>query len=75
MFPSPLQVSIRVLGGLLSTYALSGDKLFLDKAQDLANRMMPAFNTQSKLPYPSVDLAEMIGVEDHYNRCVLRLIV
>ena len=30
------ETTIRVLGGLLSTYHLSGDKIFLDKAIDLA---------------------------------------
>ena len=32
------ETTIRVLGGLLSTYHLSKDKLFLDKAEDLADR-------------------------------------
>jgi endoplasmic reticulum Man9GlcNAc2 1,2-alpha-mannosidase len=32
------ETTIRVLGGLLSTYHLSKDKLFLDKAEDLGNR-------------------------------------
>ena len=30
------ETTIRVLGGLLSTYHLSGEKIFLDKARDLA---------------------------------------
>ena len=30
------ETTIRVLGGLLSTYHLSGEKVFLDKARDLA---------------------------------------
>jgi mannosyl-oligosaccharide alpha-1,2-mannosidase len=32
------ETTIRVLGSLLSTYHLSKDKLFLDKAEDLADR-------------------------------------
>ena len=30
------ETTIRVLGGLLSTFHLSGEKVFLDKARDLA---------------------------------------
>ena len=32
------ETTIRVLGGLLSAYHLSGDKLFLDKATELGDR-------------------------------------
>ena len=37
------ETTIRVLGGLLSTFHLSKDKLFLDKAEDLADRSV-SFN-------------------------------
>ncbi|XP_015519447.2 endoplasmic reticulum mannosyl-oligosaccharide 1,2-alpha-mannosidase [Neodiprion lecontei] len=50
------EVTIRVLGGLLSTYHLSGDKIFLDKAFDLGDRLMPAFSTKSGVPYSDVNL-------------------
>ena len=43
---TPPQITIRVLGGLLSAYHLSGnDQMFLDKAVDLADRLLPAFDT------------------------------
>ncbi|XP_032814751.1 endoplasmic reticulum mannosyl-oligosaccharide 1,2-alpha-mannosidase [Petromyzon marinus] len=48
--------TIRIMGGLLGTFHLTGDKLFLDKAVDLGNRLMPAFNTPSKVPYSDVNL-------------------
>ncbi|XP_012286932.1 endoplasmic reticulum mannosyl-oligosaccharide 1,2-alpha-mannosidase isoform X2 [Orussus abietinus] len=50
------EVTIRVLGGLLAAYHLSGDKLFLDKATDLGDRMMPAFLTKSGVPFSDVNL-------------------
>ncbi|KAG8038070.1 hypothetical protein G9C98_006395 [Cotesia typhae] len=50
------EVTIRVLGGLLAIYHLSGDKLFLHKATDLGDRMMPAFSTSSGVPYSDVNL-------------------
>ncbi|XP_053987143.1 endoplasmic reticulum mannosyl-oligosaccharide 1,2-alpha-mannosidase [Hylaeus volcanicus] len=50
------EVTIRVLGGLLSAYHLSGDKIFLNKAAQLGDRMMPAFSTSSGVPYSDVNL-------------------
>ncbi|KAH0704742.1 hypothetical protein KY285_019020 [Solanum tuberosum] len=53
---SVFETTIRVVGGLLSTYDLSGDKLFLDKAQDIADRLLPAWNTESGIPYNIINL-------------------
>ncbi|KAJ7288328.1 glycoside hydrolase family 47 protein [Mycena rebaudengoi] len=48
----------RVLGGLLSAYHLSGeDAIYLEKAVELADRMIPAFRTPSGLPFTSINLA------------------
>ena len=49
------EVNIRIMGGLLSAYYLSGgDELFLRKAEELGNRLMPAFNTTTGLPVTKV---------------------
>lgn len=50
------EVTIRVLGGLLSIYHLSGEEIFLNKAIDLGNRLMPAFDSPSLIPYSDVNL-------------------
>ncbi|KAM4607313.1 mannosidase, alpha, class 1B, member 1b [Polymixia lowei] len=50
--------TIRILGGLLSTYHLTGDTLFLDKAKDIGSRLMPAFKTPSKIPYSDVNIGK-----------------
>lgn len=55
------EVTIRVLGGLLSTYHLSGDDMFLRKAVDLGNRLLPCFNSPSGIPYSDVNLKQMIA--------------
>lgn len=47
----------RVVGGLLSAYDLSGDKIFLEKAKDIADRLLPAWNTPSGIPYNFINLA------------------
>ncbi|CAL1615256.1 unnamed protein product [Knipowitschia caucasica] len=50
--------TIRILGGLLSTYHLTGDALFLEKAKDMGSRLMPAFKTPSKIPYSDVNIGK-----------------
>ncbi|KAI7812705.1 mannosidase, alpha, class 1B, member 1b isoform X1 [Triplophysa rosa] len=50
--------TIRILGGLLSTYHLTGDSVFLEKAKDIGSRLMPAFNTASKIPYSDVNIGK-----------------
>lgn len=53
------EVTIRVLGGLLSTYHLSGDKMYLDKALDLGQRLLPCFDSPSGIPYSDVNIETM----------------
>ncbi|TDG48734.1 hypothetical protein AWZ03_004846 [Drosophila navojoa] len=52
------EVTIRVLGGLLSAYHLSGDRMFLVKATELGNRLLPSFLSPSGIPYSDVNLGE-----------------
>jgi len=46
---------IRYLGGLLSAYALSQEPILLSRAEDLATKLLPAFNTSSGLPVYGVN--------------------
>jgi mannosidase alpha-like ER degradation enhancer 2 len=50
------EVTIRLLGGLLSSYQLTGDQRLLCLAEDLGNRLLPAFNSPTGLPYVYVNL-------------------
>lgn len=45
------------MGGLLSAYDLSGEKVFLEKAKDIADRLLPAWDTPSGIPYNIINLA------------------
>ena len=53
---SVFETTIRELGGLLAAFDLSGDAVFLDKAEDLGRRLLRAFDTPSGLPFSSVSL-------------------
>ena len=50
------EITIRILGGLLSGYQMSGDKKLLALADDLGTRLLPVFNSPTGLPYKYVNL-------------------
>lgn len=50
------EITIRMLGGLLSSYQLTADKRLLTLADDLGNRLLPVFNSPTGMPYVNVNL-------------------
>ncbi len=50
------EITIRLLGGLLSSYQLSGDRRLLLLANDLGTRLLPVFDSPTGLPYVMVNL-------------------
>jgi ER degradation enhancer, mannosidase alpha-like 2 len=50
------EIAIRMLGGLLSSYQLTGDRRLLALAEDLGNRLLPAFGSPTGMPYVFVNL-------------------
>ena len=56
MYVKNFEITIRLLGGLLSNYQLTGDKRLLDMADDLGRRLMPVFKSPTGIPYVDVNL-------------------
>jgi len=56
LFVKNFEITIRLLGGLLSNYQLIADKRLLALAEDLGNRLLPAFNSPTGMPYMYVNL-------------------
>lgn len=55
---SVFETTIRSVGGLLSAYDWSGDKVFLDSALDLGSRLIRSFdNSPTGIPFGQVNLA------------------
>lgn len=50
------EITIRILGGLLSSYQMTGDKKLLALADDLGTRLLPVFDSPTGLPYRYVNL-------------------
>ena len=72
------ETTIRVLGGLLSSYYLSSnpfsespgdfDEMYLDLASDLGERLLSSFSIVSGLPLTYVNLSGREGIPDDDNR-------
>lgn len=43
-------MNIRYVGGLLSAFALTGDQVFKEKAEYVADKLLPAFYTKTGIP-------------------------
>jgi len=50
------EITIRLLGGLVSAYQLTKDERFLELADDLGTRLLPAFDSPTGMPYMYVNL-------------------
>ena len=50
------EITIRVLGGLLSAYEMTGDARLLALADDLGTRLLPVFDSPTGMPYMYVNL-------------------
>lgn len=68
------ETTIRMLGGLLSARYLTmqtkghlsdGEEIYLQKAVDLADRLLGAFDSPSGVPYASVNLQTRKGIPSH----------
>lgn len=53
---SVFETSIRLVGGLLSAHHACGDPVLLARAKDLADRLLPAFDTPTGMPWGVINL-------------------
>lgn len=61
---SVFETIIRYVGGLLTCYAFTKDDMFLEKAVNITDRMLPAFDTPTGLPHALIKPA--IGTSRNY---------
>ncbi|XP_073532044.1 mannosyl-oligosaccharide 1,2-alpha-mannosidase IA [Phyllobates terribilis] len=58
---SVFEVNIRFVGGLLSAYYLCGEEIFRRKAVELGEKLLPAFNTPTGIPWALLNMKSGIG--------------
>jgi len=59
---SVFETNIRFIGGFLTCYAMTGDRIFRDKAEYVANKLLPAFQTPTGIPYSLVNLKTGVSI-------------
>lgn len=60
---SVFETNIRFVGGFLTMYALTGETMYKDKAQEVADKLLPAFQTPTGIPHALVNIQR--GVRTH----------
>jgi len=55
-YVSVFEINIRFLGGLLTMYAFTHDEVYKVKAKTLGDKLLPAFNTPSGIPWGLLNL-------------------
>ncbi|XP_063299550.1 mannosyl-oligosaccharide 1,2-alpha-mannosidase IA [Pelobates fuscus] len=58
---SIFEVNIRFVGGLLSAYYLTGEEIFRRKVVELGEKLLPAFNTPTGIPWALLNIKSGIG--------------
>ena len=61
------ETTIRVLGGLLSAYGLSGDNVFLEKARMVGDGLISAIKPPNSMPYLQVNLKTKHAFSPSWN--------
>ncbi len=56
IYVKDFEITIRLLGSLISCYEMTGDKRLLELADDLGRRMAPMFDSPTGMPYEYVNL-------------------
>jgi len=65
------EITIRALGGLASAHSLSGRDIFLQKAKQLADKLLPGFNAATGFPMTQINLKTGQGTKGWYQGTVL----
>ncbi|KAL4422458.1 hypothetical protein ABPG75_008655 [Micractinium tetrahymenae] len=65
---SVFETIIRVVGGTLAAYDLTGDKVMLERAQQVADRLMPAYDTPTRIPLNIINLATQQAKNPTWNQ-------
>ena len=64
---SVFETNIRFVGGLLTVYSLTGDPVFRDKANHIAQKLLPAFDTPTGIPYALINPANKVRLILDFN--------
>ena len=55
-YVSVFETNIRLVGGLLTAFSFTGDEIFKEKAVHIAEKLLPAFDTETGIPYSLLNM-------------------
>lgn len=61
---SVFETNIRFVGGLLTMYALTGDAMYKERAQHVADKLLPAFQTPTGIPNALVNVRTGVSIRE-----------
>ncbi|GAB4814643.1 hypothetical protein N2152v2_001689 [Parachlorella kessleri] len=64
---SVFETIIRVVGGFLAAYEVTGDEVLLRKSEEVAQRILPAYNTTTGIPYNTINLKTQVAKNPKWN--------
>lgn len=56
------ETNIRFVGGLLTMYALTGETMYKERAQHVADKLLPAFQTPTGIPNALVNVRTGVSI-------------
>ncbi|KAI3429765.1 hypothetical protein D9Q98_010078 [Chlorella vulgaris] len=65
---SVFETIIRVVGGMLAAHDMTGDQWMVDRAQQVADRILPAYNTPTGIPLNIINLATQVAKNPTWNQ-------
>lgn len=63
---SVFETNIRFIGGFLTCYAMTGDSIFREKAEYVANKLLPAFKTPTGIPHSLINLKSGVSMNSKF---------
>lgn len=67
---SVFETTIRVAGGMLAAYDLTGDEMYVRRTAELVDRLLPAFETPTGLPHNIINLKTLEARNPAWARSV-----
>ena len=67
---SVFETTIRVAGGMLAAYELTGDEMYVHRTAELVDRLLPAYDTPTGLPHNIINLMTLEARNPSWARSV-----
>lgn len=71
---SVFETNIRFIGSFLTCYAMTGDPIFRDKAEYVAKKLLPAFQTPTGIPHALINLKNGVSTYNSWKYYLKKIV-